>query len=238
MNGLKLIDNYTLDSKDRKDISLNSTNFTIDIQHPSETIKGIQLKKVFIPLVYDTVNSSNNTITTPSVTMPIGHYDIFSFISELNDQTSGSYTWSFTNNSRIKIVEDSATPFTFDGGTATALLGVDTSSTHTGSASYTFEFFPDLSQNFDYLTLHSRELSKRLVHAVSHSDGRLNMLTTVPLKRYGHSSVLSWEPKSEKEGKFTHNQQIKNIDFYVRNKNNNPVIINNQSVAIVFDRYG
>ena len=228
-------DQIILDSKDRQAISTSSTDFIIDVPYASKPVNSYQLVKAEIPLVYDNVTSSNNTITTPSATIPTGHYNISNLITQLNNQTLGTYTWSWEINERIKVSKDDLTTFTFDGGTANNLLGVDTGVSHTGANNYTFEFYPNLAEGYDYLTLHSSQLKKRSIKPVFTSGRNDDILTIIPLKRYEHGQILTWEPQEPKIFGVKR-QHLSELDFKLKNKDGNVLNIFNRSITLVFDR--
>lgn len=233
---LNIVDQVILDSKDRESTSTNSCNFTIKFPRVSGPVKWLQLVKIIIPVTYDTVNSTNNTFTIGGVlkTIPTGHYSYSALVSELNALCSG-YTWSWENESRYKVVEDLSANFTLIPGLATELLGFTSGSTYTGASSYQSENFPDFTQGFDYLTLHSSELSRRSIDHVYHSDLRSNLLAIIP-SNVAHSEVISWEPHFNKYYKMT-DSHLNFVDFQLRNKAGNSVTLGNQSICLVFNRY-
>lgn len=228
-------DQLIIDSRDRNVNSNSPTDFTINIPYASGTANTWELVNIIIPLVYDNVGSINNTITTPAVTIPIGHYNINDLLIELNVQTSGTYTWSWENNERITLTRDDLAIFTFDGGTCNNLLGVDTTVNHTGANTYTFEYFPNLAEGFEYFTLHSDILSRRSVKEIYLSNKKASAISLIPLQRFEHGQVFSWEP--ENKVKFDiKNQHLSLLDFQLRNKIGDIVDLNNRTITLVFDR--
>jgi len=231
------LDDITIDSKDRETNSTSTTNFRITVEQPSMPAKWLQLVKIVLPMTFDTIDSNNNTFdigALGTITIPTGHYELGSLILELNSLTTG-YTWTWENNSRIKVVKDDLATFTLDPGNATILLGFDPSSTYTGANNYTADFFPDMGENKDYLTLHSSVLRRHMEVSVKHTDDRTNMITFIK-NDVPHGSVMTWEP--EKKIFFNLNSSHINLmDFYILDKAGNYIDIGNQTVAIVFNAF-
>lgn len=230
------VDQIIIDSKDKDSTSVSTTNFTIQIPQASTPIKHYQLLKVIIPLTYDTVTSSNNTfdIDSTSYSLDTGHYDIDALISALNDKAPAGFTFSWLDNSRVKVAKDDLTNFTWEPNETGTLLGYESSS-YTAANNYTAEVFPNLNENLDYLTLHSDTLSRRSRDHTYHTDRRTNMLSIIPINS-SHGSVQVWEPIFEKYFEIK-DQHLNIIDFKILNKNKEEIDINNDTVVIIFNRY-
>lgn len=231
----KLVDQLIIDSKDRDATSTSSTDFTVNVQYTSGGIVRIALIKAVIPLVYDNVTSDNNTFTLGGVgkTLDIGFYSITQLIQELNDVSSG-YTWSWENQSRIKVLKDDLAVFAFVPGNAATLLGF-TAASYGGVNNYVAELFPDLAENLNYLTLHSTELSKRSEGSGMHSDHRSNIVSIIPIVD-SHGNIATWEPQFYKffDVKDHH---LSTIDIQLKKSDNTVVDLNEQNIVLVFNRY-
>lgn len=228
-------DTVILDSKDRLSGSSSTTDFRIKIPYASSKITKYELSKIIIPITYDNVYDINNTfdIDASAYSIPAGAYSISALIVAANALVTG-YTFSFGGNSRVTVIKDDTTAFTWTPDETGKLLGF-TQTNYTTKNTYTAENYPDLVQNHDYFTLHSEILSGRTEDHVSHSDNRTNILCVIPVvETYG--LVQTWEPQL---GKFFDiaDGHINECDFELKNKNNEVVDLNGHDFMIIFNRY-
>jgi hypothetical protein len=233
---MDLVDSIIIDGKDKRTSSNSTTDFTIDIQRPGRNVSIVEIRKIEIPLSYDNVNSSNNVITiggTP-YTIPAGLYDITGLIQELGAQVSGSYNVTYENNNRITIDNGGGANFIILPGISAELFGFDSSATYSGSNTYTTPFFPNLIQDHEYFTLHSKVLSNK-GDTVHHTDKRSDIIAFIPIKEDLGTS-FSWEPKRRKLIK-TRDMHISLVDFTLRNRAGNVVDLDNKTFQLVLNRY-
>ena len=235
INKLELVDQIVIDSKDKETSSAGTTDFTIKIPLPTRKITHMMLTSVILPLVYNNVTTDNYAFTVAGTgyNFSLGHYGIDALVAEGNDQMSGSgYTFSWTNQSRLKI--SGAGAFAFIPGDAAELLGFD-DTTYSGAASYTAPYYPNLVQNREYITLHSRTLSKLSVDETSHTDSRSDIICAIPIEK-DHGSMQSWTP-DETKIYAVKNSYINYIDFKVKDANNVTLDIDNFNIIIILNRY-
>lgn len=232
-----LIDQQVIDSKDRITNSNSTTDFSINIDRSSKDVKYIQIVKVIIPLSQDNITQYNDTFTCNATpyTLTHGGVDIDGLINMLNTLTTGVYTWIFTDYGRIKISADDTNPFTFLPGIADKLLGFDSSLTYTGVNNYVGDYFPDLGEAYDYLTLHSRELHKRMGDSIFHTDYRSDVIMVIPINKT-RGEIMTYEPHYHRFHATTE-QQFHTLDFQLRDKNNRILDIGTQTLTIIINRY-
>lgn len=227
------LDQIVIDSKDRESSSASATDFSILMPDATEKIVSIEITKIILPYVFDTVDHTNSTFTLDGTpyTISSGQYNILDLIAALNLKTPG-YTWTFELHGRIKVA--AASTFTFVPGISAILLGF-TETTHSGATSYTGTYYPSLTEDSDYLTLHSKELYKNEKESQFHSDYRSNMIALIPiLVPFG--SIQIWEPQRPIIFN-VENFRLTSLDFKLLDKGGNQININNGSFVINMVRY-
>jgi len=233
---LNIYDTLILHSKDKESVSNSNTDFIIKLKKSSVKLQYIQIAKIIIPLSYDNISASdgNNTLTIGGVLkmLPDGYYSKDTLLSELNAQTTG-FSWSFENESRFKVTDDTSSNFNFVPGKLGIILGF-TETSYSGASSYQAEQYPNLAQNKSILTLHSSKLKKTIKEDISMSDERLNLVSLIPIIS-SHGDIQVWEPHFHKLYDVS-NVNINILDFQVRDEANKIVDLQGKDIIIVINR--
>lgn len=234
---MSIIDTVILDSKDRESNSVSSTDFKIRLPFSGEQGNSLRFKRITIPLVMDNITSSTNTIDDfdgGAFSIRTGQYNIGALIDELNATVTGS-TWTFEDNSRIKVIKTAGGAFDFSVATEMADILGFTSSPYTLGTSYTAERLANLLPT-EYFTLHSDYLQRKQKHNTVHSDNRGGTIMMIPASE-NLGSIINYEPSNEQaivKQTQTYNHDI--IDIKIKDENNVVIDLQGKPVIIVMDR--
>lgn len=231
----RLIDTIILDSKDRLAISVSSTQYSVRIDNPGVLVNYWKLRKVMFPLVYDNIVTGLNdtcTIDGTLLTIPAGHYDVDSLLTQLNALSVAGTTWTFDDNYRFTITRVGA--FVFLEGTLARTLGFDDAA-YAGAVTYTADWYPNLALFKDYFTIHSRILSRIRTHSYLHSDYRGDLLGLIP-HTGTHGDMLMWEPEKTFIIKVK-DHSMTTVDIIIRDSANTVLDLDGRSVTMVWERY-
>lgn len=231
---IRYFDNIILDSKDREQFSKSSTNFTIKLPTSGSKIVAFEIISIIFPYVFNTVDATNNTfkIASTTYTLPIGHYSISTLVTKLNSLTSGVATWTFEPNYRLSVTFVDL--YTFEPLLAGVMFGF-TQTSYTAAMSRTAENIANISEDGDYLTLHSKVLSKCIREGKTHSDNRKDIVCMIPITvPYGNLEV--YQPTRPLISNVL-NMGINEIDFYILDKGGNEIDLSSSSIIIDMIRY-
>lgn len=229
---MKVFDNIVIDSKDR--ISGTTTDYLIELQNPDVEPKMLEITSIIFPYVFDTVDTTNNAfkIGGTTYTISVGHYDTNTMIAALNAQITGVGTFSMGYNN--KLVLTLLVAATFTPGIANNLLGF-TQGPYLANTSFTADTYPNLTEDSDYLTLHSQLLSGYGDEAHLHSDKRSYVLCTIPLTE-PFGGIITYQPQQRLLFKINSNR-FNRVDFYLRDQGNNPINLGSSTFSINMTRY-
>jgi hypothetical protein len=229
---MKVFDNIVIDSKNRS--SGTTTDFLIDLQEPDLEPNLLEITSIVFPYVFDTVDSTNNSfkIGLTTYTVSTGHYDVNTLIAALNAQITGVGTFSMGYNN--KLVLTLLVAATFTPGIANNLLGF-TLGPYLANTVFNADQYPNLTEDSDYLTLHSKLLSGYGDEAHFHSDKRSYVLCTIPLTE-PFGGIITYQPQQRLVFKISGNK-FNRVDFYLRDQGNNAINLGNSTFSINITRY-
>lgn len=236
----QLIDSVIIDGDDADEIT-TTTNFKIKLPITGKNIGHYYIKSVMIPLTMDNVTATgsgaNNVFQINDVnqTITVGQYNVNSLIAEMNTLFT-SYTFTYTNNGRIKIKykADDITTFKFEPVTdACAWLLGFTNTAYTGANSYTGEYPPVLSPTY-YFTLHSTYIANKGRYHIYHSDKRNDQIMYIPITNDIGSTMIFMPDNPEIVTVDLNNFDL--IDFQLRDEFNQVVNLGRSSFIIKLER--